>query len=56
MYHSNLRQQKFCCGSLDSISRAADRLSKPAALVTLVFLKIVKMMCSEIVTRLKEPL
>ena len=37
-----------------SFKKRPKRLSKPAALDTLVFLKIVKMVFSETVTRLKE--
>ena len=39
-----------------SFKKRSDRLSKPAASDTLVFLKIVKMVFSEIVARLKESL
>ena len=37
-----------------SFKKRPDRLSKPAALGTLVFLKIFKMMFSETVARIKE--
>ena len=39
-----------------SFKEQPDRLSKPAALDTLVFFKIVKMVFSETVARLKESL
>ena len=39
-----------------SFKKRPERLSKPAALDTLVFFKIVKMVVSETVARLKESL
>ena len=40
--------------SAPSFKKRPDRLSKPAALDTLAFFKIVKMVFSETVARLKE--